>query len=173
MKRLSFLILCFGFLICKQEFVSSVPQTQNSAPAEQIGSSLPSFSVDDLQGNKIDSSELKNRVALINFWATWCEPCRKEMPGYQSLLDRYGSKGLTVIGFKADVMTDTEDPMQFTRQLGIHYPIATGTNEIRKKFGGLEGLPTTYIYDRHGILRNKIIGFEYTGTIEKIIQKLL
>jgi cytochrome c biogenesis protein CcmG, thiol:disulfide interchange protein DsbE len=95
------------------------------------------------------------------------------MPGYQKLLDRYSSQGLVVIGFKVDFMADTEDPVRFAQQLGIRYPIAVGSEEIREKFGGVQGLPTTYIYDRQGILRNKIIGFEYTSTIEKIIKQLL
>ena len=95
------------------------------------------------------------------------------MPGYQALLDRYSSRGLVVIGFKADVMADVEDPLGFAKRLGIHYSIALGTEEIRNKFGGLQGLPTTYIFDRQGALRFKVIGFEYTATIEKAITPLL
>ena len=126
-----------------------------------------------MHGRKLTSRDLKGKVALIDFWATWCEPCLKEMPGYQKLLDQYGSRGLAVIGFKADIMEDSEDPILFTKRLGISYPIAVGTEEIRSKFGGLQGLPTTYIDHRRGILRSKVIGFEYTSTIEKAIKPLL
>lgn len=146
---------------------------QPKAPAGHLGSILPSFKAIDLEGHKTSSKDLKNKVVLIDFWATWCAPCRKEMPGYQSLFDRYHDRGFAVIGFKADMMEDTEDPIRFIREIGVHYPIAVATEEIRSKFGGVEGLPTTLIYDRHGILQNKIIGFEYTNRIEEIIKPLL
>jgi thiol-disulfide isomerase/thioredoxin len=58
-----------------------------------MGSSLPEFDVKDLNGNEISSKDLRGKVVLIDIWATWCQPCRKEMPGYQKLLDRYGSHG--------------------------------------------------------------------------------
>ena len=106
-------------------------------------------------------------MVLIDFWATWCQPCKKEMPGYQKLADRYGAQGFAVIGFKLDIMADTEEPRAFARRLGIRYPLAVATDEVKNKFGGIEGLPTTFIYDRQGILRQKIIGFEYTDVIEK------
>jgi thiol-disulfide isomerase/thioredoxin len=110
---------------------------------------------------------------LIDFWATWCGPCKKEMPGYQRLLDRYGSQGFVVIGFKFETMPDTENPITFARKMGVHYPLAVASDELKAKFGGIEGLPTTMIYDRQGMLRQKIIGFEYTDVIESEIKALL
>jgi thiol-disulfide isomerase/thioredoxin len=175
MKRLLILLipLAIVFVACKERSRESIEQKRTSVSAGQIGSLLPSFSTVDLQGRKMTSADLKNKVALIDFWATWCAPCRKEMPGYQSLSDRYGSRGLAIVGFKVDVMADTEDPIRFVRALGVRYPIAVGSEDIRKRFGEIQGLPTTFIYDRHGILRSKVIGFEYTTTIEGIIKPLL
>jgi thiol-disulfide isomerase/thioredoxin len=153
--------------------IAALPKSQTPVSAGQIGSHLPEFSTVDLNGSKVTSAELKNKVVLIDFWATWCAPCRKEMPGYQSLFDRYQSRGFAVIGFKADIMADTEDPVRFLKELRVKYPIAIGSEVIRNKFGGLQGLPTTFIYDRHGVLRSKVIGFEYTSEIEKMIKPLL
>jgi len=141
--------------------------------AGEIGSRLPDFSAKDFHGSKISSADLRGKVVLIDFWATWCQPCKKEMPGYQKLADRYGSRGFAVIGFKLDIMADTEEPRAFAMHLGIHYPLAVAIDEIKNKFGGIEGLPTTLIYDRQGILRQKIIGFEYTDVIEKNLKPLL
>ena len=172
MKRF-LLIFLAGILSLAWGELDLEAENNSPVPAGQIGSLLPSFSTADLYGHKLDSKNLANKVVLIDFWGTWCAPCRKEMPGYQKLLDRYGSQGFAVIGFKVDVMADTEDPIRFVQQLGVHYPIALGSEEIRNKFGELQGLPTTLIYDRKGILRNKIIGFEYTSTIEKILKPLL
>src|SRR5262249_41205028 len=66
------------------------------APAGEIGSQLPAFTVQDLNGGTLSSTELAGKVVLIDFWATWCQPCKKEMPGYQKLADRYGAQGLRV-----------------------------------------------------------------------------
>lgn len=141
--------------------------------AGEIGSSFPDFSVTDLQGRPLSSAGLRGKVVLVDFWATWCQPCRKEMPGYQKLVQRYGSRGFAVIGFKFDTMADMEDPLAFARGIGAHYPLAVASGEIKKKFGGIDALPTTMIYDRRGFLRYKVLGFEYTDTIESVLKPLL
>jgi len=148
------------------------PKAASIAPGE-IGSRLPDFSARDLRGRRISSADLRGKVVLIDFWATWCQPCKKEMPGYQKLADRYGARGFSVIGLKLDIMADTEEPHAFARRLGIHYTLAVATDEVKNKFGGIEGLPITLLYDRKGILRQKIIGFEYTDVIEKELKMLL
>ena len=84
----------------------AIPQEKTIAPGE-IGSSVPEFSVKDLRGHAISSSDLRGKVVLIDFWATWCQPCKKEMPSYQKLLDKYAARGFAVIGFKFDTMMDT------------------------------------------------------------------
>jgi thiol-disulfide isomerase/thioredoxin len=112
-------------------------------------------------------------VALIDFCATWCQPCKKEMPGYQKLADRYGPRGFAVIGLKFDTMADTEDPILFAKKIGVRYPIAVAADELKQKFGGIEGLPTTMLYDREGILRKKVVGFEYTSAFESQLTPLL
>ena|SRR5438270_4076555 len=112
-------------------------------------------------------------TVLIDFWATWCEPCKKEMPGYQKLADAYGTRAFVLIGLKFDTMPDMQEPLQFAKGIGVHYPLAVATEDIRQKFGGIEGLPTTMLYDRQGILRTKVIGFEYTDKIEQALKPLL
>ena len=95
------------------------------------------------------------------------------MPGYQKLLDRYGSQGFVVVGLKFDTMMDMEDPLKFTKKIVVRYPLAVATDDLKRNFGGIEGLPTTMLYDRHGILRQKVIGFEYTDTFEAYLKPLL
>jgi thiol-disulfide isomerase/thioredoxin len=153
---------------------ASPPQPKETAPAAgEIGSRMPDFSVKDLQEHDISSADLRGKAVLIDFWATWCQPCKKEMPGYQKLLDQYGSQGFIVIGFKFDTMQDTEDPLRFARKIGVHYPLAVAADDLKLKFGGIEGLPTTMLYDRSGALRQKIIGFEYTEAVESDLKPLL
>ena len=95
------------------------------------------------------------------------------MPGYQKLLNEYGSRGFVVIGFKFDTMMDMEDPVQFAKKIGVRYPLAVAPDDLKQKFGGIEGLPTTMLYDRQGILRKKVVGFEYTDVIESALKPLL
>jgi thiol-disulfide isomerase/thioredoxin len=175
MRRPSLLLLSLAvaaFAGCAQHAaVPAKPDEPTITPGE-IGSRLPEFSVKDLQGHEISSTELRGKVVLVDFWATWCQPCRKEMPGYQALLDKYESRGFTVIGFKFDTMVDTEDPISFAKKFGVRYPLAIASKEVKNKFGGIEGLPTTMLYDRQGLLRKKIIGFEYSDVIESELKPL-
>jgi thiol-disulfide isomerase/thioredoxin len=173
-KSVLFLVLAaLGLAGCNQHSVSPPQRKEKVIAAGEIGSRLPDFSVKDLQGREISSADLRGKVVLIDFWATWCQPCKKEMPGYQKLLDRYGSGGFVVVGFKLDTMKDVEDPVLFARKIGVRYPLAVAGDDLKEKFGGIEGLPTTLIYDRKGILRYKVIGFEYTEVIESEVKPLL
>ena len=174
LKQFGLLILCLvGLVGCKVDSPSPAQRPHQSFAAGEIGSRLPDFSAIDLAGHPVSSSDLRGKVVLVDFWATWCQPCKKEMPGYQKLADRYGSRGLVVIGFKFDTMPDMEDPVQFAKGIGVQYPLAVANDEIKHKFGGIDGLPTTMLYDRQGILRTKIIGFEYTESIESTLKPLL
>jgi hypothetical protein len=95
------------------------------------------------------------------------------MPGYQKLVDGYGPRGFAVVGFKFDTMMDAEDPVLFARKIGVRYPLAVAADDLKQKFGGIEGLPTTMLYDRQGILRKKVIGFEYTDAFDSALKLLL
>jgi thiol-disulfide isomerase/thioredoxin len=173
-KRLLLLaIAAVGLAGCNQRPASLPPPKENVIAAGEIGSRLPDFSAKDLQGYSVSSADLRGKVVLIDFWATWCQPCKKEMPGYQKLLDRYGSRGFAVVGFKLDTMRDMEDPVLFAKRIGVRYPLAVAADDLKQKFGGIEGIPTTMLYDHQGILRKKVIGFEYTGIIESEVKPLL
>ena len=186
MRKLSMSLLCFSAIglagwvehtaipnAASSNARSSAKQNDLIAGAGEIGSPLPNFSVKDLRGREIRSADFRGRVVLVDFWATWCKPCEKEMPGYQKLLDRYGPRGFVVVGFKFGTMMDTEDPLSFAKRNGVRYPLAVASDDLKQKFGGIEGLPTTLLYDRKGILRKKIIGFEYTKVVEEGLKSLL
>src|SRR5215467_4242103 len=160
----AFLLLSLALVLagCSQHTTTSANAQEPFAASGEADSRLPRFSVKDLRGRTISSADLRGKVLLVDFWATWCEPCKREMPGYQKLLDRYQSRGFAVVGFKFDTMADAENPISFAKKIGVHYPLAVASDDLKQKFGGIEGLPTTLLYDRQGVLRKKIIGFEYT-----------
>jgi thiol-disulfide isomerase/thioredoxin len=170
MKRLLLCIALLGLVGCHS---ASPTQPTKHVAAGEVGSSLPDFSIKDLQGHPVSSRDLRGRVVLVDFWATWCQPCKKEMPGYQKLVNEYGARGFIVIGFKFDNMPDIENPVEFAKGIGVHYPLAMATEDLKQKFGGIEGLPTTMLYDRNGVLRMKVVGFEYTNNIESAMKPLL
>ena len=173
LRRFMLLGFCLiGLAACNRKSASP-PEKPKHVAAGELGSNLPDFSVKDLQGHSLSSADLRGKVVLVDFWATWCEPCKKEMPGYQNLAGRYGSRGFVVIGFKFDTMPDTQDPLQFAKKIGVHYPLVVASDDLKQKFGGIEGLPTTLLYDRQGVLRLKVIGFEYTENIESAVKPLL
>src|SRR5579884_2226188 len=162
-----------GLAGCSRTPASPTKPKQAAVAASEIGSHMPHFTATDLRGHPISSADLRGKVVLIDFCATWCQPCKKEMPGYQKLLDHYGSQALAVIDLKLDIKRDAINPLQFAKQIGVHYPLAVASDDIKQKFGGIDGLPTTMLYDRQGVLRDKVIGFEYTEHFESEIRTLL
>jgi thiol-disulfide isomerase/thioredoxin len=166
-------VVLVGLAGCNEHPASSSRAREAVIAAGEMGSQLPDFNLKDLEGHALSSTDLRGKVVLIDFWATWCQPCKKEMPGYQKLADRYRSRGFVVVGFKSEVMRDTEDPLQFAGKIDVRYPLIVATEDVSQKFGGIVGLPTTMLYDREGILRMKVVGFEYTDTIEAALKPLL
>src|SRR5215469_2955799 len=133
-KRCLLFCVVVGLAACAQNSASSANSRANDVAVGEIGSRLPEFTVKDLQGHTISSDDLKGKVIIIDFWATWCGPCKQEMPGYQKLLDRYKSQGLVIIGLKSNAMADTENPLKFARKVGVHYPLAVATDDLSGKF---------------------------------------
>lgn len=144
--------------------------TRAASPA-QIGSAIPQFCLNDLNGRKFCSDQLRGKVLLIDFWASWCGPCKKEMPAYQKFQDAYGPKGLMVIGIGLS-MDSSANLKKFARALGVHYKLLAGTMRVQDAFG-LKGIPTTLLVDRNGITRARVVGFDYPAKLKPKIQALL
>src|ERR1700751_4680873 len=104
-----------GLVGCNQRSANPTQPSEPAIAAGEIGSRFPENFKKGLQGRPLYSADLRGKVVLVDFWATWCHPCKKEMPGYQKLLDRYGSRGFAVVGFKFDTMRDTQDPVLFAQ----------------------------------------------------------
>lgn len=138
-----------------------------TVPAE--GQPLPAFSFVDIAGQKHTNDSLRGSVVLLDVWASWCGPCKEEMPGFARLQTLHAARGLRVIGISIDMTAG--DAAKFAREMGVTYPIVHRP-EIMAEWG-LLGLPTTFIVDRAGIIRRKVIGFEHTESFEQTILELL
>ena len=157
-----------------------ITQTVGPPPGE-LGSRVPEFSVTDINGRTLSSAELRGKVLLVDYWATWCKPCEKEMPGYQRLQDKYRERGLVVIGVAFNfgvnmgmgMHMDRDTVAAFARRLGIRYALVQDSPELQKEFGGIQGLPTAFLLDRNRVIRYKVIGFEHTDKVEMALKDLL
>jgi cytochrome c biogenesis protein CcmG, thiol:disulfide interchange protein DsbE len=123
----------------------------NALASDTVGQPAPALVVQELTGQQFDLSAERGKVVLINFWATWCSPCRKEMPILNDFYQRYHSKGLELIGVSADSPHDRSDVAKVMASLS--YPVAMLDDAKTNDFGSPDQLPTTYVIDRTGIVR--------------------
>ncbi len=143
------------------------------AEAGKMGARKPAadFQLADLDGNPVRLSALRGKVVLLDFWATWCPPCRAELPHFKELYAAYKGKGLEMIGLSAGEDPQTVKP--FIQANRIAYPIAIATSEIEQAYGGIRGLPTTFLIDKQGRIARKYVGYQDKQIFEQEIQALL
>jgi thiol-disulfide isomerase/thioredoxin len=132
----------------------------------------PALEIRDLRGRSLRLSDYKGKVVLLNFWATWCPPCRAEMPDLVKMQKEYGKNGLQVVGITYPPQTFRE-VRQFTRKLRVNYPIAIGTKETKSLFDQSETLPITIVIDHDGNIRERIEGILLPEEFEQKIKPLL
>ncbi len=107
---------------------------------------------------------------VLDFWATWCPPCKKEIPDFIELQKQYGSQGVQIVGIALD---QPDKVSEFVQQNGVNYPILLGNDAITAKYGGIDGIPTTFVIDKQGKIVNRFEGFRPRSTFEAEIKRLL
>lgn len=132
----------------------------------------PDWKLTDLSGKRVSFSDFRGKVVILDFWATWCAPCRVEIPHFVELQKQYGDKGLTVIGVSLDEQ-GPEIVKKFVKQLGVSYPIVIGNEKVAEAYGGIIAIPTTFVIDRQGRIVSQHMGYNDKATFEKEIQSLL
>jgi cytochrome c biogenesis protein CcmG/thiol:disulfide interchange protein DsbE len=162
-----------------------VPSTTGGAPqfiTPLMGKPAPQFALEDLSGKKVSLSSYKGKAVLINFWATWCTPCKIETPWLIELRNQYAAQGFEIIGVSADDL-DRDDPKKlsdekkeiarFVDKMHMPYPVLIDGDAISQPYGGLDSLPTSYFVDRQGKVVAAQLGLTSKDEIESNIRKAL
>jgi thiol-disulfide isomerase/thioredoxin len=147
------------------------PATSHKVKAAGNYPMAPDFSLTDLNGAKLALSDYKGKVVLLDFWATWCGPCRIEIPSFVQMETKYRDRGFTVIGLAIE---DTPDAVQqFYKQFHMDYPVAMGDTKVASLYGGILGLPTSFVIGRDGRIYSQHTGTTSPDVFEREIQELL
>ncbi|ACB73786.1 TlpA family protein disulfide reductase [Opitutus terrae] len=157
LSRLAFPVLLVAAAVLTHAQAAPVPPT----PA-------PDWKLKDLMGAEVSSEQFKGKVVVVDFWATWCGPCRMEIPGYVALQKKYGRDKLAIIGMSVDRGPDVVK--KFVAANKVDYQIVMANDDVVQAFGGDEGInaiPTTFIIDRTGQIRDRKLGAEPTEEFEK------
>jgi len=135
------------------------------------GALAPDFALPQLNGELLRLSTYRGKVVLLDFWATWCDPCRDEIPRFVNLQNKYGPKGFEIIGISMD---DTPDPVRdFNQRFRMNYPVVMGNAQIGDLYGGVLGLPIAFLIARDGRIYAKHIGATDASAFEREIVSLL
>jgi peroxiredoxin len=154
-----------GYHQARRTGAGSVPRLTQSTVA-------PDFSLESLDGKTMRLSDLRGKAVLLNFWATWCGPCKIEMPWFVDLQNQYASQGLQIVGVAMDDASK-EDIGKFAKDMGVNYPILIGKESVGDQYGGVPALPETFLIGRDGKVVDKIIGLKGKAEIEDAIKKAL
>lgn len=159
------LMLYSGFRVARRSGPTAPPRIAKSTVA-------PDFSLESLEGKNVRLSDLRGKAVLLNFWATWCTPCKIEMPWFVEMQKQYGPEGLQIVGVAMDDASK-EDIAKFAKDMGVNYPILIGKEDVGDLYGGVPAMPESFFIGRDGNLVDKIIGLKGRSDIEDSIKRAL
>ncbi len=139
--------------------------------AVEVGDVAPDFTRADLAGRQVHLADYRGKLVLLNFWATWCAPCRKEMPLFSEWQRDYRAQGLQIIGISMD--DDIASVKQLLAQRPVRYPIVVGDAKLGERFGGVLGLPLSFLIDAQGRIVARYQGESDLADMEAKLKELL
>lgn len=144
----------------------------SAMPAFAGDTRAPAFSVKGVDGRPVRSSDYRNRPVIVDFWATWCAPCRASMPHLSSMQQRYAKSGLAVIGMSVDE-TGPTPVRRFAKDLGVRFTIAMANDEVLDAYGPIRSIPTTFFINRKGEIVRRVVGYIDGETMDGYVQEIL
>ncbi len=173
MKRNPLVLVVVALMVALMLYVGfHMARRTGSTPRIAKSTVAPDFSLESLDGKSVRLSDLRGKAVLLNFWATWCGPCKIEMPWFVELQNQYGAQGLQIVGVAMDDASK-EDIAKFAKNMGVNYPILIGKESIGDQYGGIPALPESFFIGRDGKIVDKIIGLKGKGEIEDAIKSAL
>jgi len=168
MSRIFILAVCLflilSFASCREQTKKSSEQKETISGEQTTteGKTLaPDFTLKDLSGNEVGPASFRGKVLIIDFWATWCPPCRKAIPHLVSMKQKYGDKGFEVLGVSLDEGPDVLSTVKaFAQEQGVNYPIVIGDQNIANSYGGINGIPRFFIVDKNGYIIKSQTGYD-------------
>lgn len=150
----------------------SKQEKSDSAKEDQEKYEAPDFTLQTIKGEEVSLSDYRGKIVFINFWATWCGPCRHEVPAFVELQDEYGTDNLVILGISVD-QGNRSVVTEFAKEYNINYEILYANGEVVGKYGGIKSIPTTFIVDRDGYLRDRRVGFPGKDYFVQVINFLM
>jgi len=144
----------------------------NNPPPFGFGTPAPNFTLETLDGKTLSLSDFKGKAVVVNFWATWCGPCKIETPWLVELQNQYGSQGLQVVGVAMDD-SGKDEIARFAKDMGMNYPVLLGKEAVGDAYGGVPALPESFFVGRDGKIVDRIIGLKGRSEIEDSVKKAL
>ena len=179
----AFLVFSFIMIGCQNKNVSNEPAiTKDNSNTQYTASTstntnntnaelAPNFILTDTQGNKVKLSDYRGKIVILDFWATWCPPCRRGIPDLIDLKKTYKDR-LAIIGISLD--TDSKsDVVPFMKEYGINYKVVYGDNDVVQKYGNIQSIPTTFIIDQSGNIVASFIGLQRIETYKSYLNNLI
>lgn len=138
----------------------------------QTGSKAPDFKLKTADKKEVTISGLKGKVVLLNFWATWCGPCVREIPDFLEVYEQYRSKGFEIVGVSLDA-DGWEKVTPFVAKMKMTYPVVVGDNALVQAYGGFNAIPTSFFIDKNGVVVKQVTGSMSKADLEAMLKKLL
>ena len=174
-------IVVIGLFLLSVDFqdqTNVADKITNSGQTKQVNEQefplAPVFTLNDVDGKEVSLADYKGKIVFVNFWATWCPPCRAEIPDFVKLIDKYGDDGFEILGVSVDNPKDYKKIPGFMDQYKMNYPVLLDQlGQVNGLYGGIQSIPTTFILNREGKALGRIVGARSYEQFEGILKQIM